>query len=122
MSEFGQRLRELRRHRGFTLRGLAERTSVDFTYLSKIENDRVPYTPAANTIRALAEALETDAIELLTLANKLPKELKSLGANVNARRFYQRAEKIAAPEDWDALLEILEERQTARRKRRKGSE
>jgi len=111
---FGLKLRELRRKKGMTLRGLAEVTGVDFTYLSKIENDRVGYLPGAETIRDLAEALEGDAIELLELANKLPPELATLAGNAKARRFYQRAREIASPKDWDALLDLLESRQPVR--------
>jgi len=118
---FGQRLRELRRARGLTLRQLADSTGVDFTYLSKIENERVPYTPAADTIRKLAAALQVDALELLQLANKLPQELESLGSTVHSRRFLARANEIASPEDWSALLDLLEQRQ-AGRKRDEGEE
>ena len=119
MSSFGNRLRELRRERGFTLRQLAGLAGVDFTYLSKVENDRVPYTPAADTIRTLAHALEVDPIELLRLANKLPAELESLNSNVQARRFFSRAKEIASPEDWDELLNLLEKRKAARQQQKK---
>ena len=114
MSTFGNRLRELRRQKGFTLRELASLAGVDFTYLSKVENDRVPYTPAVATIRTLARALGVDPIDLLTLANKLPAELEPLNANVQARRFFARAQEIASPEDWDELLKLLERRKAAR--------
>ncbi len=114
MSSFGNRLRELRREKGFTLRQLADLAGVDFTYLSKVENDRVPYTPAADTIRTLARALGVDPIELLTLANKLPAELEHLNSNVQARKFFARAQEIASPEDWDELLNLLEKRRAAR--------
>lgn len=112
---FGQRLRQLRKEKGFTLRGLAGEAGVDFTYLSKIENDRVPYTPAAETIRELARVLGIDAVELLALANKLPRELEPLKSNSQARRFFDRAAKVASPDDWEALLDLLEQRQTDRR-------
>jgi len=98
-----------------TLRALAEAAGVDFTYVSKIENDRVEYLPGAETIRDLARALEVDAMELLQLANKLPPELAKLAGNDKARRFFQRAQEIASPKDWDALLDLLESRQSARR-------
>src|SRR5436190_1470702 len=101
---FGSKLRELRQKRGLTLRALAEAAGVDFTYLSKIENDRLGYLPGAETIRDLAEVLGVDAIELLQLANKLPPELATLAGNEKARRFFQRAREIASPKDWDALL------------------
>jgi transcriptional regulator with XRE-family HTH domain len=115
MSAFGSRLRELRREKGFTLRQLADLAGVDFTYLSKVENDRVPYTPAADTIRTLARALGVDPLDLLKLANKLPVELEALNSQPQARRFFERAQNIASPDDWDALLNLLEERRASRK-------
>ncbi len=105
---FGERLRQVRKERGLTLRQLAERVGVDFTYLSKIENGRVAYTPAVETIRDLAQTLRVDSIEFLTLAKKLPKELEPLNANVQARRFFDRATQVASPDDWEAMLNLLE--------------
>lgn len=117
---FGERLRQIRKERGLTLRQLGEQAGIDFTYLSKIENDRIPYTPAVVTIRELARVLKVDAIEFLTLANKLPRELEPLRANQEARRFFDRAAKVASPDDWEALLDLLEERQTKRGKVQSG--
>jgi HTH-type transcriptional regulator, competence development regulator len=114
METFGSRLRVLRREKGFTLRQLADLAGLDFTYLSKIENGRVLYTPAADTIRVIAKALGAEPMELLTLANKLPAELESLNSHVQARRFFARAQEIASPDDWDALLNLLEQRRTSR--------
>jgi transcriptional regulator with XRE-family HTH domain len=111
---FGLKLRELRQAKGLTLRALAEAAGVDFTYLSKMENDKVGYLPGADTIRDLASTLGVDAIELLQLAKKLPPELASLAGNANARRFFQRASEIASPKDWDELLGLLESRRSAR--------
>ena len=112
---FGKRLREARMERGLTLRELAKEARVNFTYLSKIENERVPYTPAVDTIRDLARILKADSLEFLNLANKLPKELEALNANVHARRFFDRASQVASPADWEALLELLEKRQTRKK-------
>ena len=39
---FGQYLREQRRRAGMSQRELASRVSVDFSYISKLENDRLP--------------------------------------------------------------------------------
>jgi len=111
---FGAKLRALRKERGKTLRALAEAAGVDFTYLSKIENERVEHLPSVDTIRDLAQALEVDAVELLQLANKLPPELAKLADNEKARRFFRRAQEIASPKDWDALLDLLESRRSAR--------
>lgn len=121
METFGSKLRELRKEKKFTLRQLAEMAGVDFTYLSKVENDRVPYTPSAETIRSIARALGADPMDLLTLANKLPVELESLNSHVQARRFFARAQQIAAPDDWDALLDLLEKRSATRHDPEEGS-
>ncbi len=117
--KYGERLRELRKERGLTLRALAEAVGVDFTYLSKIENGKAGYLPGANTIRALAEALGADSLELLELADKVPPEMERFAGNAHARRFLQRAQEIASPDDWDALLKMLEERQQTRSRRKK---
>ena len=114
--DFGERLRQMRKEKGLTLREVAEEAGIDFTYLSKIENGRMPYTPAAETIRQLASALKVNAIELLTLADKLPKELEALKKNQGARRFFDRAAKVASPGDWEAFLDLLEERHAKRDK------
>jgi HTH-type transcriptional regulator, competence development regulator len=111
---FGAKLRALRQEKGMTLRTLAEAAGVDFTYLSKIENDRVEHLPSVETIRDLAQALEVEPMQLLQLANKLPPELAQLAGNDKARRFFQRAQEVASPKDWDALLDLLESRQSAR--------
>jgi transcriptional regulator with XRE-family HTH domain len=115
LADFGRRLRELRHARGLTLRQLAEAIEVDFTYLSKLENGRLSYTPSSDAVRRLAEALGTDPLALLDVANKLPPELKSLqGSSAQARRFIERASEIASPDDWDAMLRLLEQRRADR--------
>ena len=117
--EFGERLRELRKSQGLTLRGLAEAVGVDFTYLSKIENGKAGYLPGADTIRSLAEALETDPLELLQLADKVPPEMQGIASDIHARRFLQRAREVASPDDWEALLDMLDKRQKDRERRKK---
>jgi HTH-type transcriptional regulator, competence development regulator len=116
---FGRKLRELRQEKGMTLRTLAEAAGVDFTYLSKIENDKAGYLPGAETIRGFAQALQVDPIGLLILADKLPPELATFTGTAKARRFFERAREIASPKDWDALLDLLEARQSARSMERK---
>jgi PAS domain S-box-containing protein len=71
---FGERLKELRKAQGATQRDLANRAGIDFTYLSKLENGAVP-PPGANTISALASALDADPDELFGLAGKVPSQL-----------------------------------------------
>lgn len=72
---FGQTIRELRRTQRLTQRDLAESVQAlglkaDFTYISKIENDRLEVPPSEALIRGLARILETDAEVLLEQAGK----------------------------------------------------
>jgi HTH-type transcriptional regulator, competence development regulator len=71
---FGKRLREARRNKGFSQRDLASLVDVDYTYLSKLENDRADYPPKDDVIRALAHHLELDAEELSYLAGRITAE------------------------------------------------
>jgi transcriptional regulator with XRE-family HTH domain len=97
VKKFGARLRELRKKKELTLRALAESAGVDFTYLSKIENDKAGYLPGAETIRTLAGLLDVDSLEFLRLADKVPAELQGISEDANARRFFQRARKSLRP-------------------------
>jgi transcriptional regulator with XRE-family HTH domain len=72
---FGKRIQTLRRERGLTQRQVAADLGIDFTYLSKLENDRGE-PPGEQTVRKLATALDTDPEELLALAGKVPSELR----------------------------------------------
>ena len=72
---FGQRIRQLRRARRLTQRELAEDVQAlglkaDFTYISKIENDRLEVPPSEALIRGLAQILQADAEALLEQAGK----------------------------------------------------
>jgi HTH-type transcriptional regulator, competence development regulator len=71
---FGERVRELRRAKNLTLRDLASKVDIDFTYLSKIENGKLDFSdyPSEKLIRKLGNALGGDVDELLLLAEKIP--------------------------------------------------
>ena len=73
-TRFGQRIRELRKARGMSQKELAAKASIDFTYLSKIENAR-RLPPRERVIRAMAQALQIDERELMTLAGKTPERV-----------------------------------------------
>lgn len=61
-SEFATYLRSLRKSREMTLRDLGESAGIDFTYLSKIENDQVP-VPSREQIRRLVLSLRASQSE-----------------------------------------------------------
>jgi len=72
--EFGAKLRELRQQLGLTLRELADKVGIDFTYLSKIENGVLP-PPSEKVISKLAEVLGADKDELTILAGRIPSDI-----------------------------------------------
>lgn len=71
---FGDRIRELRTAKGYSLRKLAPLVGVGFSYLSKVENNRLDFdgSPSESLIHRLADVLEADEDELLLLARHLP--------------------------------------------------
>lgn len=75
---FGPRIRELRKAKNLSLRALAEAVGVSFTYISKIENEKLDFGdyPGEDLIAKLAIALDVDADELLILAKKIPEGIK----------------------------------------------
>jgi HTH-type transcriptional regulator, competence development regulator len=75
---FGERVRELRKAKNLTLRDVAAKVDINFTYLSKIENGKLDFTdfPSEKLIRKLAKVLDGDVDELLLLAEKVPDEIK----------------------------------------------
>jgi len=120
---FGQRIRVLRKARNLTQRELAERVSCglreedrrgfDVTYLSKIENDKLP-PPSTMAIMYLAKALDANSDELLALAGKAPEDLgQTLKESEAARLFYRSAQNLnLSDDDWQAMLKYLMRRRT----------
>jgi transcriptional regulator with XRE-family HTH domain len=117
---FGQTIRDLRKAKRppLTQRELADRVAermrdddrrgFDFTYLSKIENDRLP-PPSAAAIIALAEELDADPDDLLALAHKAPPDLgDAMKKSEGARTFFRSAvNENLSEEEWHRLLESL---------------
>jgi transcriptional regulator with XRE-family HTH domain len=102
---FGQRIRELRKAKNLTLRDVAGKVKVNFTYLSKIENHRLDFGdyPSEGLICKLAKALGADREQLLLLAEKIPEDIR--------KRVIERPDafrRIARLDD-EALDKLLEE-------------
>ncbi len=70
---FAQVIRFARKQKGYSQRKLAQLIGLDFTYLSKLENNRVNYAPKEDAIRALAKHLDLNEEELIFLAGRIPK-------------------------------------------------
>jgi transcriptional regulator with XRE-family HTH domain len=85
-----------------------DRSGFDFTYLSKIENDRL--VPSAAVILALAAELNGNSDELLALAGKAPTDLgEMLKKSEAARTFFRSAFSTRlSEEDWKKLLKDIQ--------------
>ncbi len=106
--EFGPALRARRRAAGLSQRTVAARTGLDFTYISKLETGRLP-PPAADTIVALCEVLDTAPEDLLALTQKIPSDVRQMvGRSTAAQRFLREAQRMALTEqEWARLLAAL---------------
>ncbi len=64
--------------KNLTLRDVAKEAKVTFTYLSKIENQKLSFGefPSNEMILKLARALDEDPDELLLLAEKIPDSIR----------------------------------------------
>lgn len=80
MNRFGQRVRQLRLAKSLSLRDLAPRVNVGFTYLSKVETGQLDFGsyPSEALIHKLAEALDADEDELMLLAEKIPMKIRTM--------------------------------------------
>jgi HTH-type transcriptional regulator, competence development regulator len=71
---FGTLIRQARKEKRLSQRELAELLELDFTYLSKLENDRAKYAPKEEIIRELARHLELNEEELIFLSGRIPQQ------------------------------------------------
>lgn len=67
-----------RRKKGISQRELADLLNLDFTYVSKIENDNSEYPPSEREIAGLAKVLELNEDELLLMAGRVPKKYQRM--------------------------------------------
>jgi transcriptional regulator with XRE-family HTH domain len=105
---FGAALREYRRKAGISQRELAERTGLDFSYISKIENGRIP-SPAADTIVMICEVLEIPPEELLALTGKIPSEVQqTISTSTAAQEFLRQVQRMGlTDEEWHRVTKSL---------------
>ncbi len=76
---FGKFLRRLRKQSNKTQRDLAREVGVNFTYLSKVENDAPGFsTVSEGTLMRLAGALDVDPDEMITRAGKVPSDVQRM--------------------------------------------
>ncbi|WP_303969551.1 helix-turn-helix domain-containing protein [Sporosarcina ureae] len=72
MNEFGNCLRKLRTQGQMSLRYLAERANLSYSFIDSLEKGR--YKPTREAVYTLSEELKTDANMLMKLAGYAPDE------------------------------------------------
>ena len=76
---FGEYLRGKRKKKGLTQRDLASQVGIDFSYVSKVENDVPGFrSPSEAALTKLAQALDVDADEMITRAGKIPSDVRRI--------------------------------------------
>ena len=106
---FGAPLRRYRRAADMSQRELAERIGIDFSYLSKLENDRIS-PPAADTIVAICRVLKVDPEVLLALTGKIPSDVQqTVGTSIGAQEFLREAQQLGGltNEEWKVMVKSL---------------
>ncbi|EGQ27531.1 XRE family transcriptional regulator [Sporosarcina newyorkensis 2681] len=70
MNKFGEQIRQLRKSKKLTLRNLAEKSNLSYSFIASLEKGR--YNPSRESIYSIAKSLDADVNELLMLAGFLP--------------------------------------------------
>lgn len=103
---FGQMVRTLRKERSISQKDLADGAGIDFTYLSKIENEHMD-PPSAETIERIAARLDVDATDLLIAAGKIPADVAAIVLSSPSVSALLRAGRNYSPADWDCLAMLV---------------
>ncbi len=96
--ELGKKIQELRKSKRITQDVLAEQIGIDPKNVSKIENGN--HFPSAETLTAIAKALDVDIYELFVFKEKIPYEqmrqeiIKALESDKKTLFLYQMLNKI----------------------------
>jgi transcriptional regulator with XRE-family HTH domain len=105
---FGKILRELRRQAGLSQEELAKGAGVDFSYISKVENDRVP-PPSEETVLKLCRVLKANEDGLLAASRRVPQDLRDLiTSSPAALHFVRSAQSMGLrEEEWERMTRQL---------------
>ena len=122
---FGKALQRIRRLRG-SQKDIAVKIPMDVGYYSKLENDKLNYPPARETIDKIARALECtseEKNELLAAAGRIDREIEEYARQALKRPEIRRLFKAVTRLDGDLLEELLNEVDPVRAvERQKGVE
>lgn len=105
--KFGEIIRELRNEKRMIQKEVAERVGIDVTYLSKIENRKLP-PPSQEKIKRLAEVLDADEDRLITAANKVPEDIAEMIPNSSSKvpNLLREGKKLS-DEEWEQVHQFI---------------
>jgi len=105
---FGQLLKAIRREKGISQRDLADKVGIDFSYISKVENDRMA-PPSADTIQKMCGVLEVSTEILLSKSGKLTGELSdAITSSPSAIKFMNEIKDMRLTDhEWDRMITNL---------------
>ncbi len=111
---FGKVLQKIRRSKDMTQRDVAKEMEMDFSYFSRLENDRFDSKPTRDTVNKIADALkctEDERAELLAAAGRITEEIESAarqaGENPVLGKLFRSAVHLS-PERLNQLMEEIE--------------
>ena len=107
---FGQLLKSIRREKGISQRDLAEQVGIDFSYISKIENDRLP-PPAAETTIKISNILGVSEEILLSNSKKISADMSNaISSSASAIKFMNEVKDMRLSEhEWEQLTMNLKQ-------------
>lgn len=108
MSDFGEYLKATRKRNKMSQRELAQHVGVDFTYISKIENDAMP-APSEETIKKIASALNEDANKMILMAKKVPTDFQEVIRQHEELPAFLRKAPSLTKKQWVRINEIVAE-------------
>ena len=113
---FGETLQKIRRGKGKKQRDVAKKIGMDFSYFSRLENDRFDSKPTRETVEKIADALDCTAgecAELLSAAGRIDEEMEKAaikaGEKPALRELFSSASQLSAERIEEYLRQIKAE-------------
>lgn len=111
---FGKILQKIRRNKGMTQRDVSKAIGMDFSYFSRLENDRFDSKPTRETIDRIADALKCnkeERDELFAAAGRIPDDIEKAarmtGENPVLGKLFRSAIYLS-PERLNQIVEEIE--------------
>ena len=108
----GNLIRTARKAKNYYQRELAELVGIDFSYLSRMENDLINCPPKEKTLKAIAQHLDLNAEELIFLSGRVPQKHKQFIKDnyekmpIFFRRLRENPEKIKKTSNHSQIISV----------------